>query len=306
MHRIFAFMKQGDIIPEIGFQNLHHKNFEFEIISNWEILGDTLPTSHNPFKAHRIRYYAILFILKGEGSHYIDFKKYTYRKGSIIFISKEQVHAFEKNTNRDAFFLLFTEDFLEKSSIASSLMQQLSLYNYHLYPPVIQIPSTQIETFTELVFRIKKEFDAPDDKLTEEIIQSSLKIFLCLAERIRKENRKEEPQSKYKEEFNLFRKLVKQQVLHSRKVKYYADQLGMSTKKLNRITQDVMNQPVKEYINDFLIIEMKRLLINTSLSIKEIAFKSGFEEPTNFVKYFKKYAGLNPSQFRKQYIGIQE
>ena len=163
-----------------------------------------------------------------------------------------------------------------------------------------------MKIFKELVLRIKEEFDAPDDVLTEEIIQSSLKIFLCLAERIRKENRKEETQSRYKEEFNLFRKLVKKKILESRQVRFYADELGMSTKKLNRITQDVMGQAAKSYINDFLIIEIKRLLVNTSLSIKEIAYTTGFEEATNFVKYFKKYAGMNPSEFRKSFIRIIE
>ena len=301
-------MKQLDSIPEIGFQNIHRKDFEFEIISNHEILGEDRlkKISHNPFQPHRIRFYAILFILEGEGFHYIDFKKYKYKKGSIIFISKEQVHAFEKNENREAYFLLFTETFLERSSMASNLMQRLSLYNYHLYPPVIYLKEDQLEVFSNLVTRVKNEFDATNDKLTEEIIQSCLKIFLCLAERIRKENQKKAPQSKYQEEFNQFRKLVKKEILNSRQVKFYADALGMSTKKLNRITQDVMQQPAKNYINDFLIIEIKRFLINTSLSIKEIAYTTGFGEPTNFVKYFKKYAGLLPSKFQKEYIRKEE
>ena len=77
--------------------------------------------------------------------------------------------------------------------------------------------------------------------------------------------------------------------------------MNMSSKKLNRITQELMNKPVKTYINDSLILEIKRLLMNTSLSIKEISYKTGFEDPTNFVKYFKKYAELTPIDFRRNY-----
>ena len=62
-----------------------------------------------------------------------------------------------------------------------------------------------------------------------------------------------------------------------------------------------MNKPVKTYINDSLILEIKRLLMNTSLSIKEISYKTGFEDPTNFVKYFKKYTELTPIDFRKRF-----
>jgi len=269
-------------------------------VSNREVLLEA-DLNHNPFRPHRIRFYAILFILEGEGVHTVDFKTYPYQKGSIIFISKEQVHAFEKSWERKAYFLLFTEEFLEKGSLGSNLMQQLSLYNYHLYSPVINLKQEQLREFTTLIKRIKEEFDAPDDLLTEEIIHSSLKIFLCMAERIRKENRSLTPRSKYHEEFKQFQNLLSKHISNSRKVKFYADQLHISTKKLNRITQEMLDQPAKNYINDFLITEIKRLLMNTTLSIKEVAHRSGFEETTNFVKYFKKYTAQKPTTFRNSY-----
>lgn len=287
-------------IPTIHLDSVQGKEFGFRIAPNREILLNEA-LDHNPFRPHRIRFYAILLILKGEGVHYIDFKKYTYQSGNIIFISKEQVHAFEKNMEREAFFLLFTEEFLERGNVNSNLMQQLSLYNYHLYPPVINLKEQQTATFAMLAERMMVEWDAPDDLLTEEIIHASLKVFLCLAERIRKEKRQLVPRSKYHEEYVQFQKLLNQHILTSRKVQFYADALLMSTKKLNRITQEMLGQSAKQYINDFLIIEIKRLLMNTSLTITEIGYQSGFEETTNFVKYFKKHTAMNPSEFRALY-----
>lgn len=294
-------MKVEKNIPGVDLPNLHNKSFEFAIVSNREILDHNLPNNHDPFRPHRIRFYAILFILEGEGKHFVDFKSYDYQKGSIIFIAKDQVQAFQNNDKRDAFFLLFSENFIERGSLNSNLMQELSLYNYHLYSPVIHLKEDEIKVFQNLVHRIKKEYDAPDDNLTAEIIQSSLKIFLGLSERVRKRNQSILPISKYQLEFNQFQKLLNQHLFHSRQVQFYANQMGISTKKLNRITQTLMNKPVKTYINDSLILEVKRLLMNTSLSIKEISYKTGFEDPTNFVKYFKKYTKLTPIEFRKTY-----
>ncbi|MEM9823697.1 MAG: helix-turn-helix domain-containing protein, partial [Bacteroidota bacterium] len=245
--------------------------------------------------------YALLFIMEGEGQHYIDFKSYQYQRGSLIFISKEQVHAFEQNRQREAFFLLFTRHFLEKSSLASNLMQQLSLYNYHLYPPVLQLSELDFPVFSDLVMRIHSEYHAPDDQFTEEIIQSSLKILLSMAERIRKRKRKKEAPSRYQDEFLQFQRLLDQHILDSRMVHFYAQKMNISTKKLNRIVQEIMHQPAKNYINEILIIEMKRLLMNTNFSIKEIAYKTGFEDPTNFTKYFKKWTHQTPAIFRKSY-----
>jgi len=293
-------MKNNKEIPAVELSSIEDKGFGFKIASNRDILVNQ-KLDHDPFRPHRIGFYAILYILKGEGNHYIDFKEYKYQKGSIIFISKEQVHAFEKSWERKAMFLLFNEDFLEKGSTGSKLMEQLSLYNYHLYSPVINLKENQIIIFSELVERIKEEYDSPDDLLTEEIIHSSLKVFLCLAERIRKENRKMILRPKYHEEYLQFQKLLSIHILESRQVQFYAEKMFISTKKLNRITQEILGQTAKNHIHAFLIIEMKRLLMNTSFTIKEIAYKTGFEETTNFVKYFKKYTKLSPTEFRLQF-----
>ncbi len=292
--------KKKDIIPEVDLTAVQQKTFGFQISSNKDILlNESL--NHNPFRPHRIRFFAILFILKGEGEHYIDFKTYQYKTGSIIFISKEQVHAFERNINREALFLLFTEGFLEKGSTGSNLMQELSLYSYHLFPPVIYLKGEQLQFLSDLAAFIYDEFHGENDFLTEEIVHSSLKIFLCRAERIRKENHKMMPRSKHHQEFLQFQKLLNTHVLENRKVKFYADLMLMSTKKLNRITQEILGHSAKKHINDFLIIEMKRRLMNTSYTIKEIAYQTGFEETTNFVKYFKKHTHLTPLEFRKQF-----
>lgn len=294
-------MKVEKHIPGLDLPNLHNKAFEFAIVSNREILDYNIPTNHDPFRPHRINFYAILFILEGKGKHFIDFKSYDYQKWSVVFIAKDQVQAFQKNEDREAFFLLFTENFIERGSLSSNLMQELSLYNYHLYSPVINLAADEINIFKSLVNRIKKEYDAPDDNLTEEIIQSSLKIFLGLSERIRKKNQSTLTVSKYQIEFIQFQNLLNKHLFNSRQVQFYANEMNMSTKKLNRITQELMNKPVKTYINDSLILEIKRFLMNTSLSIKEISYKTGFEDPTNFVKYFKKYTKLTPIDFRNKY-----
>lgn len=293
-------MNKATQIPEVNFPNRYQKAFEFEIVSNKEFLVHNRPKDHDPFRPHRLQFYAIILIKSGEGHHFIDFKRYAYKAGSVIFVSKDQVHAFEWNFDRDASFLLFTEKFLERSSLGSNLMHHLTLYNYHLYSPVLQLPTASFEIFTTLVERIETEFSTTDDFATEEIIQSSLKIFLCMAERVRKSNIALKPVSLYHQEFLFFQKLLKEHLFTTKQVQFYADKMAISTKKLNRITHEIKHQPAKTYINELLITEIKRLLTNTALSIKEISYKTGFEEPTNFVKYFKKYAKMTPVAFRKQ------
>ena len=105
----------------------------------------------------------------------------------------------------------------------------------------------------------------------------------------------------YQDDFLKFQHLLKVDILKNNQVQYYADKMGVSTKKINRITQAIIGKSAKDYINELLVLEIKRFLINTNLSVKEIAYKTGFEIPTNFVKFFRKNTGVTPRTFRGQF-----
>jgi len=50
------------------------------------------------------------------------------------------------------------------------------------------------------------------------------------------------------------------------------------------------------------LLEAKRLLVHTNLSIKEIGGELGFEDPAYFVRYFKKNTETTPVEFREKYL----
>jgi AraC-like DNA-binding protein len=74
--------------------------------------------------------------------------------------------------------------------------------------------------------------------------------------------------------------------------------MSVSEKKLNKATNQVLGKSPKEIIDERVVLEAKRLLVHTSKSIKEVGFELGFDEPTNFIKYFKKHVGRTPIEFK--------
>ncbi|WP_344714552.1 helix-turn-helix domain-containing protein [Winogradskyella damuponensis] len=80
----------------------------------------------------------------------------------------------------------------------------------------------------------------------------------------------------------------------------YASNLFISYKFLNDIVKTLTGKTVKAFIDDFVIIEIKRYLVTTSLSVKEISYKTGFEEPANMVRFFRKNTTFTPLKFREQ------
>lgn len=100
---------------------------------------------------------------------------------------------------------------------------------------------------------------------------------------------------------NDFILLLIENIRSSRSVNYYADLLAISVKKLNNISKTYSGKTAKEFIEEKIIIDSQKLLIETPDTVKEISYSMGFTEPTNFNKFFKKHTAVTPLQFREEY-----
>ena len=87
---------------------------------------------------------------------------------------------------------------------------------------------------------------------------------------------------------------------NQKQVNYYAKLIIISEKRLNLATSKILGKSPKEIIDYRVMLEAKRLLAHTNESVKEIAFDLGFEEPTNFIKFFKKHSLITPIEFREK------
>ncbi len=288
-------------IPNISFE----KNIGIGVeVMNFGDLIRKLKSSknHNPFDYHSIRFYFILLIVNGEIEHHVDFKDYNLVAGDAIFISDGQVHKFsEKIANAEGIGIVFDNSYFDKSKFFSGRHKFQKLFNYHTEHPII----LREEMFNDNIFDIANclydEQVHHDEAIKYEIVYSLLKILLLKAERIKQLRSEDAVSNKWLEIFTEFKFLLENEYQKTRSSRYYASKLLISYKLLNDIVKKLVQKTAKTFIDDFVVIEIKRLLVSTSLSIKEIAYKTGFEEPANLVKFFKKNTSTTPLQFRKQF-----
>ena len=107
--------------------------------------------------------------------------------------------------------------------------------------------------------------------------------------------------TKYLNKFLEFQSLIEEQWFKNKTALDYAKQMSITSKTLNNIVKSTIKKSAKSLIDDIATTQIKHLLINTELSITEIAYQSGFDDPTNFFKYFKKNTSFSPNQFRSTY-----
>jgi len=289
-------------IPKVIFTPKAHKDIGIEVIE----LSDIYKRSHDETDSfismpHRINFHNLLYITQGHGTHFIDFNTYTIQAGSVVFINKNQVHAFDLINQPQGKLIIFTDEFLD--TIFTTIKTPLSAHNYLLssYSPA---------------FSLSKETRSSCDVLLAEIINEyqvkkpNLKFLNLIFSAVLTKLSNERPRSyehylseSRTEKFMTFIQLLEVNHTNTRDAKIYADMLHMTYKSLNQICKLATKQTTKQLIDAYVILEAKRKLSIENIRVQQLADELGFDEVTNFVKYFKKNTLLTPSQFKKSIQG---
>lgn len=282
---------------KVKFKNQSNPNSAFDLIKLEDLFQREHP-DHSPERLHKVEFFILILITEGQGYHTVDFTHYKFKKGSLLTIRKDQIHKFHKSNGVKGYLLLFTDEFLVSYLEKMETQKTLQLFNELLGVPKIQLSGAYLETINNIVGRIENEYFNLMDDYSLGIIRSELHILITKLYRIKSKDNQIIIDKKYLSQFIEFQKLVEHNVIKASRVTDYAKMMAISTKTLNSISKSIVNKTAKEFIDEIYTKQIKRLLINTSLSVKEIAYTSGFEENTNFYKYFKRQVGMTPEQFR--------
>lgn len=259
----------------------------------------TSKLDHDPFSSHRIDFYLIIVVTHGSFSHYIDFKSYTLKEGSLLFVAKNQVHHFtESLKDTEGYAIIVNNDFLENNYITSKNLKHYQLYNYHIGSPIIHQEEMGTDDFKDIITKTYNEYHHPNSFAKNEILRYYIHLILLKAERIKHSTHFKSEKLRWVEKFTAFKNSLEKNYVHTRSSRVYASELNISYKFLNDITKSLQGKTTKVCIDDFVTTEIKRYLASTSLTVKEISFKTGFDEPANMSKFFKKNTSLTPLQFR--------
>lgn len=254
--------------------------------------------THDPQSFHKIEFYAILLVSKGQGFHNIDFIDYPICKGSLLTIRKDQIHRFTFHPSLEGKIILFKEEFLAHFFNQTESLRAAQVFNELLINPSLQLKTKEVDSILSIYQLIAMELEKPSDPYSSVIIRSSLQILLMTIFRLKSQFSEITFDKQYLKEFIAFQDLVENHIYTTKKVLDYAKLMAISTKTLNKITKNIINKTAKQFIDDIAIKYIKRLLLNTNKSVKEIAFEMGFEDSSNLYAFFKKHAQTTPEKYR--------
>ena len=254
--------------------------------------------THEP--PHRHNFQEILWIRSGQGWHAIDGQELPIQPNTFYLIAKGQVHQLITGIDLDGLVIRFSDAFLPNFLSQEMGHYQTVLFNNVTINHTLPIQPAALTNFERLMRQLLAEFSSEDANDNQEVLRHLLTALLIKLGQVQRQQM-HDGQTAVDQNTQLFHRftlLLEEQFSQTHAVQAYARALNITPRQLSVITQQFMGRTAKHLIEDRLLLEAKRLLTFTNLSIKEIAHQLGYKDPSHFSKMFKKKTQTSPQAYK--------
>lgn len=247
------------------------------------------PHAHN-------RLFQIFLIQKGTTHLLFKNEKYIIQQPTIVTIPKNTIHGFEHKNEVGGWIISLSDTVLEHMIYRDASVVD-TLEDAHIISIKEETLSEEIE---KAIYKCVLEYktEKPGRLLMLEYLVGQLIILLYRVPQ--NEKQKLNPVDHVsKIYFRRFTQAIKTSGSYKKTIDEYANELGITSGHLNKITQQVAAKSPKELIIDYFITEAQLLLSNVNLTISEVSYRLNFDDKSYFSRLFKKKTGKTPVEFRK-------
>lgn len=241
----------------------------------------------------------ILFIPK-KAIIQVDFQEFKMETDALLFINPKVV--LKPCETIDGQLIHFNRDFYCIQIHDQEVACDGILYNNVFEIPFIALNEDQSKEVQKIIQEIESEMENEDTN-TEEMLRTLLKLIILRSTRIWKQQH-QLADANHQSDVQFLRKfsqLVEKHFKTHHTVADYAELLFVSPKSLSKKIGLISKNTPNDIIKNRIILESKRLLAHTAMTVKEIAYSLNYEDDAYFVRFFKKQTGLSPVSFRKQF-----
>lgn len=180
-----------------------------------------------------------------------------------------------------------------------------SYYLYIMENPCISLLEEEWNKLISIHNMLVSGHTNEEHPLRREIDEYIMKILACetVAIYFKRKPLTQQPRSRNERIFQefIFSMNTNNNYHTHRTLEFYAAEQSITPRHLSMIVKQMSGQTAGEWIINYTVAYMKSKLQDKNLSIKEIADEMNFPNPSFFSQYFKKYAGITPKEYRKDY-----
>ena len=270
----------------------------------------SIPAIHPqiPFESPVLQanYFSFILTKEGSGVYYLDDEAFPFASKSFYFTNPGHIKSYVLHESKEALIITLSDKFLQEN---------VTLETFEEFPfllaersPAHHLPDSDFEEFQTLYHQILNEFEK-DSPYKNKILGNLFTVLLIKIKEkfwsdydpIEEGNRDSQIVKSFKKELEkAFNKVVNGDAPEVKlQAQDFAEKLNLHPNYLNSVIKSKTGRTLNDWISQRTLSLAKVLLLNTSLSAKEIAYQLGFSESTHFGRFFKKHTGQSPNAFRK-------
>lgn len=280
-------------IPVYDICTITKEHYQQDLLA--ERLGHYLRKNYQRLHTqHGHDFYHLVLFTKGSGSHTIDFTTFPVQPYQIYFMLPGQVHSWMFNPDVDGYVVHFSATFFRAFLLNHDYLDRFPFFSGNSKDQVVHLPVAARKAITDIFDSLLENISNHD--MVRVLL---LQLFLQTEKISVRGTQQKVPQQKQLVLRN-FQQLINKHYRNIKLPKEYAELLYITPNHLNALCQDLLGKTAGELIRERVLLEAKRMLTNAEMTITQIAYDLNFQDNSYFNRFFKKYAGVTPDEFRKQ------
>lgn len=276
-----------DLDKEITF------NFDFKVYR----LEDIISQVNGILPPARQTPYWIALIKSGNGEKMIGQFTFPIQDNMLFVIPKRVIHSSRYDSiNCSGYVMNFHLDFFLNQGFPGNLVLNRKIFR-NMICPYLHLDKQDMDSISAIFELIIQEQISDDQENREMIAIKVLELLIC-CDRLFSKNRHVGAELISHPVIERFMELVDKNYMAERSVQYYARSINIHPNHLNFLLKKHTGLTAKQTIGQRIIQESKILLSRSTLPIKDVAHRLGFEDPNNFSTFFQKHTGCSPLMFR--------
>lgn len=248
---------------------------------------------------HRDDYYIFGVVTQGVCRASVDFTEREIRKGEVVCVFPGQVHVLTEVRDAHAFLLFVESAFVEEN--VAGLFSEYALCSFPVFPD-----EAVFQDLVQLLTILQHRMDSVENGYSEKssvVRNLSGAVIGIIGDAIRAVMGQTTRNRRHVEIMMAFRKLLSASEGVNREIAHYTELLHLSPVYLNEVVREVAGVSVSRYIQNELILRARRMLVHTTLTVREIGLRLGVNDPAYFTRMFVRVVGMSPTAFRRKYLG---
>jgi AraC-like DNA-binding protein len=247
---------------------------------------------------HRHDFHELFFFATGSGEHMIDLEPVPVGPPCVHVVAPGQVHQLSRSAATTGTVVMFTEAAWMAQAGATE-----PAFHSNVMERAFPISPAMLAEAEALIGMIETEVARGAERM-DGAVNGLLGVLLLKTAHWMRQARPEGPTTTDRNDpVQRFLRAVEAGFLQHRPISAYAEELALSPGHLNELVRKRLGKSAGAVVQDRLVLEAKRLLLHSGLSVKEVSYALQLQDPAYFNRFFKKAVGHTPLAYREHIRG---